>query len=152
MVQASGGSRASWLLQQLVTAAAGDHEGAEAEIAAHPVWAYWQSRADMFSLPLLSQRMELAGELDSVELARITVEPLEGAVRGGLAFCTGTPHSLRRELGVGYRLLGRLDEAEYVLERAIEDARGAMARPELAQAQYELGRVLMARAEGPDTE
>lgn len=152
MVQASGGSRASWLLQQLVSAAAGNREGAEAEIAAHPGWAHWQSRADMFSLPLLSQRMELASELESMELARITVGPLEAAVRGGLAFCTGMPYSLRRELGVGYRLLGRLDEAEYVLERAIEETRAATARPELARAQFELGRVLLARAEGPDVD
>lgn len=152
MVQASGGSRASWLLQQLVTATSGNREGAEAEIGAHPGWAYWQSRADMFTLPLLCQRMELASELESVELARITVEPLEAAVRGGLAFCTGMPHSLRRELGVGYRLLGRLDEAEYMLERAIEEMGAATARPELARAQLELGRVLLARAEGPDTD
>jgi class 3 adenylate cyclase len=152
MVQASGGSRASWLLQQLVSAAAGNRAGAEAEIGSHPGWAYWQSRADMFSLPLLCQRMELANELDSTELARITVDPLEAAVRGGLAFCTGMPFSLRRELGVGYRLLGRLDEAEYMLERAIEETSAATARPELARAQFELGRVLLERGEGPDRE
>jgi len=40
MVQASGGSRASWLLQQLVSATAGNRERAEAEIGAHPAWAY----------------------------------------------------------------------------------------------------------------
>jgi class 3 adenylate cyclase len=152
MVQASGGSRSSWLLQQLVSAAAGNREGAEAEIGAHPGWAYWQSRADMFSMPLLCQRMELAAELGSADLAGITVEPLEAAVRAGLAFCTGMPYSLRRELGVGYRLLGRLDEAEYVLERAIEETGAATARPELARAQFELGRVLLARAEGPDAD
>jgi len=77
---------------------------------------------------------------------------LEAAVRGGLAFCTGMPHSLRRELGVGYRLLGRLDEAEYMLERAIEETAAATARPELSRAQFELGCVLLARAEGPDAD
>ncbi len=152
MVQASGGSRASWLLQQQAAAAAGDHAAAEAEIAAHPGWAYWQARADMFTLPLLCQRMELARDLDSLELAQVTVGPLEEAVRSGVVFCTGTPYLLRRELGVGYRLLGRLDEAEYMLERAIEDARAAMARPELARTQLEIARTLVARAEGPDRE
>jgi class 3 adenylate cyclase len=152
MVDASGGSRASWLLHQLVAAASGNRAAAGAEIGAHPGWAYWQSRADLFTLPLLCQRMELASELESVDLARITVEPLEAAVRDGLAFCTGMPHSLRRELGVGYRLLGRLDEAEYMLESAIEETTAATARPELARAQFELGRVLLGRAEGPDAE
>lgn len=152
MIHASGGSRASWLLQQLVTAASGDRDAARAEISARPGWAFWQGRADMFSLPLLCQRMELADELDLPELARVTTGPLDEAVRAGVVFCTSGPYLLRRALGVGYRLEGRLDEAEYVLERAIDEARAAVSRTELARCQYEMGRVLLARAEGPDVE
>jgi class 3 adenylate cyclase/tetratricopeptide (TPR) repeat protein len=150
LLHRAGGTRASWTVRQLVAAASGNVAGAAAELQAHPAWGFWQAPVDIFTLPLISLRLELADALPYPPLAEFPVEALQQAVGRGMAFDASNCNLLRRQLGVAEFLLGHGDAAETHLQRAIEEGHAIGARPEVARAWYDLARVLLGRGEGRD--
>jgi class 3 adenylate cyclase/tetratricopeptide (TPR) repeat protein len=150
LLQQSGGSRAAWIVRQLVAASSGAAATAAEEIAATPAWAFWQAPVDIFVLPLISVRLELADALSYPPLAQFPLEALQHAVDQGIVIDPSSCHLLRRQLGVAEFLAGNFEAAEADLEQAISAGRTIDARPELARAHYDLARVLLSRTDGPD--
>jgi tetratricopeptide (TPR) repeat protein len=130
-----------------VRAILGDVDGVRAGLNEQPIPTQAGPPFSLFDLAFAALRVEVCDLIDDPDLALAAVGPLEAAHAAGFINVVGWVASVPRLLGVVHRCLGRLDESEKWLRRALADAERAPAPVELARTQLNLAHVLGRRGD-----
>ena len=104
---------------------------------------------NLFDLAAAAADVEACELVGDTRLAAAAIGPLEAAQDAGFVHVLGWSASVPRLLGVAYLRLGRIDEAQTCLKRAVEEAVRAPAPAEEGRARLNLAESLIAMGEVP---
>jgi len=125
----------------------GDGESVRVALADQPLEPLQGPSYSLFDLAFAALQIEMCDVTGDPELAQASLGPLELAEARGFEQVIGWVGSVPRLIGVAHRCLGRGDDAEKWLRRAIQKATTAPAPVETARARLNLAQVFMERGD-----